>query len=307
MKKKIKVQINTNYFCNYNCEYCYLGNLRKNPKVIDTQKLKENLDEIAAEYDIDTIGIYGGEVTLLPKQQVRKIVEISKEYARHVFLVTNFSNPDYIKEFSDIGLSTSLNKERDNYELTKYRLLINDNYNLGLNIVVTPSVLASNIESLINELDQYGLDTEFLRYSPSEIGDVNYDISNKDYADFIRKVIVEYKKRPRNFWLCNITSIEECLNGTHSPCMDSFVFISPYNNLQSIKFCDGKEHFIEFEDIDDYRQQCVDEFEAYKKHCGGCKYFGHCYAEHLKLSKKNDECCGLKSLLEWYENLYKNN
>ena len=58
--KKIKVFITTNYFCNFDCEYCYLGYLRNDSMVIDIEKLKKQLSEISVSRKIEEIIIAGG-------------------------------------------------------------------------------------------------------------------------------------------------------------------------------------------------------------------------------------------------------
>ena len=42
MKKKIKLSIQPTFLCNYNCEYCYLGNLRKDKTILDLDILNKD-------------------------------------------------------------------------------------------------------------------------------------------------------------------------------------------------------------------------------------------------------------------------
>lgn len=304
MKKKTRVVITTNYFCNYNCEYCYLGALRKDRKEIDIGLLRKNLSEIKSFYDIDYIDIIGGEPTLL--NNLDEIIKIAKEYSNNVSLITNLSNLDKIKNY-DIMISTSLNKERDHYDDTKLRLLINNKKNVNLNMVVTPSVINSNLKELLQELDQYGLDIDFLRYSPSVENKLNYNITNKEYANFLKEIIKEYSRGNYSFSINNIELLNEVIEHKYNPKMDAAIFISPYNNYSWISFVDEREFFMETSDFSKYLQQVSKEQNIYNKKCGKCKYYNRCYAEHLHGHRDNDICCGLKELIEWYEDIYKNN
>ena len=302
MKKKIEVNVMPNYFCNYFCEYCYLGSLRENRKIIDTELLIKNLEDISSRYNIDRIGVYGGEISLLPKNKLEELVHVCKKFSDNIVLISNMSNDIDINE---VRFATSLNYERTNYEGTKLKLLFTDKNNLSINIVVTPSILKRDIDSLMKELDLYGANIELVRYSPSKTNSFKYNISDKEFEDYLKLFISKYKSRKNKFTLSNISMLDDCLEKKYSPCMDSVIFISPYNKLCFIDFDGNMEFFHSVESIDDYIANVENEYRKYTEKCGACEYFGHCYAEHLNL---NEKCCGMKSLLKWYEeNIYKNN
>lgn len=302
MKKKIEVNVMPNYFCNYSCEYCYLGDLRKDRKIIDSELLRKNLEDISSRYDIDRIGVYGGEISLLPKDKLEKLVNVCKKFSDNIVLISNMSNDI---EMNGVRFATSLNYERTNYEGTKLKLLFTDKKNLSINIVITPSILKRDIDSLMKELDLYGANIELVRYSPSKANYFKYDISDKEFEDYLKLFISKYKNRKNKFTLSNISMLDDCLEKKYSPCMDSVIFINPYNKLCFIDFDENREFFHSVESIDDYVTNVENEYRKYIDKCSSCEYFGHCYAEHLNL---NEECCGMKSLLKWYEkNIYKDN
>lgn len=299
-KKKIEVNVMPNYFCNFSCEYCYLGDLRKDSKIIDTELLIKNLEDIASKYDIDRIGIYGGEITLLPEEVLKKLVTVCKDFSDNIVLISNLSNS---LDVEGVRFATSLNYERTDYEKTKLRLLFTDKENLSINIVITPSILKREIKDLMKELDLYGANIELVRYSPSKSNSFRYNISDEEFENYLKVFISEYYNRDSKFTLSNISMLEDCLDKKYSPCMDSVIFINPYNKLCFIDFDEDREFFHEVDSIDDYISSVETEYRKYAEKCSGCEYFGHCYAEHLNL---NEKCCGMKSLLKWYEeNIYK--
>lgn len=300
--KKIKVQIMTNYSCNFKCEYCYLGSLRKDQTILDHEILAARLSEIEQEYQIETIGILGGEPTLIGNK-LNDIIKTVKCFSPKILVITNLSDIDILKD-RDIEISTSLNLERSCYNQTRAKLLINNNKNLGLNIVVTPSILKKPIKKLINELEQYRLNTELIRYSASHNNDIVYDVQDDDFSVYLKQFIIEYLKKPRKFKLNNIQMIEDCIEHKYSPLMDSVIFITPHGKFASIKYYNNKEDFCLSNDILEFKKKAEDELNLYRQKCSQCKYFKHCYAEHLKLDEK---CSGLLELLNWYEeNIYKN-
>jgi sulfatase maturation enzyme AslB (radical SAM superfamily) len=295
----------TNYICNYKCEYCYLGDLRSNPKVLDLAKLKEQLKELVQRDTIDTINLYGGEITLLPLSYIMKLIDICKEYAP-VSIVTNYSNKAYNDFFNqqDLDYSTSINEERDNNALTESALLINDNQNLSLIQVVTPSLLKRSPKEVLQHLDLFNLNVGFLQYSPAKHARVNYRISNRQYSDFLKGIIEEYKTGKYNFLVSNIIEIEEVIYNIYNPSMRSVLFMNPHNQFCCIQYDNGLEYFQGFDSLDTWSEECGREELEYKKMCGECQRYGHCYAEHIKPWATGDECCGLNSLIGWYKDNY---
>ena len=307
--KKIKVFITTNYFCNFDCEYCYLGYLRNDTKVIDAIRLKKQLDEISVSRKIEEIIIAGGESTLLPLALLQTISHICRSYTDNVNFITNFVNSEMARAVSEItgNISVSINKERPNHEGTIQKVLSSELDNISLSIVVTPSVLAMEKKKLIAELEILKRPVLFLQYSPSIYNEVVYPISNRDYEDFLHGFIIEYFKEPRSFELINLEGIEDCITKKEEPWQDSVVFIDPYNRYTALDYIDGREYFKEFKDIKDIEESSGQQEAFFLAKCGDCRYFGHCYAEHMKDWESGDSCCGMKGLLEWYEkDIYKN-
>ena len=307
--KKIKVFITTNYFCNYDCEYCYLGYLRNDSMVIDIEKLKKQLSEISVSRKIEEIIIAGGESTLLPIELIQTISHICMGYTNNVNFVTNFANSEMAEAVSEIigNISVSINKERPNYEDTIQKILSSEIENISLSMVVTPSVLAMEKKKLIAELETLKRPVLFLQYSPSVYNNLAYPVANSDFEGFLKEFMAEYFKKPRNFDLINLEGIEDCISKQEEPWQDTVVFIDPYNRYIALEYVDGREYFNEFTGIKDLEESSGRQKAFFSSKCDGCKYFGHCYAEHMKDWESCDSCCGMKGLLEWYEkNIYKN-
>lgn len=300
----------TNYFCNLNCEYCYLGCLRADRKIIDSNMLKMQLDEIASMRDIEEIIVAGGESTLLPLRLLQQIIYTCKDYTDNVNFITNFSDSEIAGVVYGItgNICVSINKERQGYEDTVQKLLSSDLENISLSIVATPGMLAMEKQKLIGKLEVLKRPVLFLQYSPSIYNNVVYPVSNRDYEAFIKGFIKEYLKKPRNFDLLNIQDIENCLSKNEEPWQDSVVFIDPYNRYTGLEYIGNREYFMEFGSIAELEESSTRQKALFLSKCRSCKYFGNCYAEHMKDWDSDDSCCGMKGLLEWYEkNIYKNN
>ena len=94
----------------------------------------------------------------------------------------------------------------------------------------------------------------------------------------------------------------------YDPTMRAILFINPFNEYSCVAYEHSLEYFKTFDTLESWEEACKEEAAIYEKKCGHCKYYKRCYAEHLKDWEEDDECCGMKSLMKWYEeNIYQNN
>lgn len=307
--KHIDIDIITNYFCNFNCEYCFLHHMKSIKQTIDTVKLCNQLDMISSKYTIGNINIYGGEVSLLPLGYLKEIIEVCNRYAK-VNVITNFTNNE-CNEFLDgqhVTISTSINEERSCNQEVENSLLYTDITNLSVIQVVTPSLLSKQPKEVLEHLELFKKDVSFLPYSPAKMAKVNYDISNNDFSIFMKGIISEYLSGDYSFRISNINQLNDVIQGKYNPRMQSILFINPFNEYTGICYDDGFEYFKTFDKFEEWEVACQHEATEYYKKCKQCEYYGHCYAEHIKEWKGTDECCGMKSLVKWYEeNIHKDN
>lgn len=310
------VHVTTNFSCNYGCEYCYLGSLKKDPRIINSKRLIEQLTEISKRYSIDYIDCYGGEITMLHKEYAVMILNICKSFARTTW-TTNLSDPSkvaYIADRTGCKYATSLNDERpfNNQLLAKIPFL--ENPPDSIIQVVTPSLLKKSPKEILKEAELYNVNyVGFVQYFPSVANEFDYNIPtpNKTYCEFMKSLIEEYYSGNYKIKVENIDNLNILMEGNYTPWMDNAIFITPRNQYACIKYNpedNGREHFHILKGLYEFDEECAKEKEYYSKKCAGCKYNGHCYAEHLRPWKENDECCGNYSLVKWYEeNIYKNN
>jgi sulfatase maturation enzyme AslB (radical SAM superfamily) len=307
MKNEIDVDILTNYFCNSDCEYCFLNQLRSSNKIIDIDILRQQLDDVSVRYSIKNINLYGGEISLLPLSYLKRLIDFCNTYS-HVNVITNFSNPacnDFLKK-EKVSVTTSINEERTNNQQTEYSLLLSDIDNLSLIQVVTPSLLSKSAKEVLTHLELFKRDMGFLPYSPAKFARVNYDISNRDFSNFMKDVISEYQTGNfYHFEIFNLEKLDDACADRYNPTMRAILFINPFNKYSCVAYEGSQEYFKTFDTLEAWEVKCEEEAAAYEKKCGHCKYYKKCYAEHLKEWSEDDECCGMKSLLEWYEeNIY---
>lgn len=314
------VHVMPTYACNQKCEYCYLRNNKEAERfsIMDIIRLRDRLSyiELVAGKRINRINVYGGEIALLNKDFLSEIFSVCDIFSYHISAITNLVGEtsfspvtDIISYYNnevgfDIDWGTSLNDERPNNKETIANLLMLEN-KINVTQVVTPSLLKKDPEEILKNLSKVCRSVEFLIYSPSVSNSV-YNLTNKDYEDFMIRILSV--KNHHGVYIQNEEDIIDCIEGRYNSYMDSNIFIDPMCHYRYIKYKDGKEYFGNSGvTLDKYFEEVKNEKEIWNKKCKGCKYLGHCYAEHLKGWKDGDTCCGMYNLLEYYkQNIYKN-
>jgi MoaA/NifB/PqqE/SkfB family radical SAM enzyme len=317
----------TNFFCNYACDYCYLGSLRKDPSIINLELLQKQLCDISEKYGkIEKINLYGGEITILDKDFIIKIVELCKQYAT-TNIITNLSDPIKISEIikqTNCEYATSINEERDCYDETLFNLMLVEKRPTTITQVVTPSLLKKSPKEILKQAESFNTEyIEFLQYFPSKTNDFCFPMSktpNRDYSNFLRDIIEEYWSKNYRVKIENVEELEQVVNGEYTPWMDNAIFITPRNEYAVVEYFNSVENpnlekFTILKDLDEYDEKCKKEkiifgICPYCHYNDTCEYYGYCYAEHLRARKKGDSCPGHYGLVKWYarkreENLYK--
>lgn len=290
VKQKLHLSIVPSYQCNYHCSYCYLGKLTNDKTLLDLNILKDRINELEKNYDIEHICLYGGEISLLDKKYINDMLYILGN--KNIALVTNLSN-DWIIDYAlihNIKLCVSLNKERPYYNETLDKLKkLKGIKNIKLSVVVLPSLINGDITSTFNEYKELGFNILFIQYHPSEYSKIKYDIGNNNFIEFVLKMCDENKKQGYPIDIDNEIIFND---DTYSPTMNNFVFISPNGKYSSVIYEKNIEKQIFFDTIEEWETHCKNEYKEYYSKCNMCQLFNKCKAEHLiDMGNKND-CSG---------------
>lgn len=288
-------------YCNYNCEYCYLGDLRKNKTLLNLDILANRLDEITQNYTIQHTTLYGGEISLLPQTYLNDLLQLVKDY--NPAFVTNLSQEWFLNYclINNVKLSISLNEERTNYNKTLQILkTLKGIKSICLSVVVLPSLLKKDSFEILDFFEDLGFDVIFIQYHPSIHSKVVYNITTKDYSDFLLRIIKAKYERDYKFKIQNEIVLRDT---TYRATADSFMFINQNGNFSSIKYNEKEEeYFVEFNTLQEWKDFCKQEQKLYYTKCHTCKYYNKCKAEHL-VNLEKDNCSGLYNLLEEYSKI----
>lgn len=273
-----------------------MGDLRKDQTTLDLQCLDNKLHQLVEnDYVIDSISVYGGEISLLDEQYLIQIVKIIRSHVSNQvtigFCTSGYNRSIFeLAEYLKVRVTIPLNQERPDY---KKNLQLIKQHNCSLGVVVLPSIINTPVDQLVEFYDSLGRDVFFYQFYPSSINRSPYSFDIKQYTDFVISFINEYKKKPRSFGLINLS---EWMDKCYNPEASGFIYISPNGKWMTTGYSDCLESFVEFDTLDQWKQYCKKERLQRLIKCNACPYYDKCKAEHLVVMGE-EYCSGMRKLI----------
>lgn len=313
MKKDITVSIMPTYMCNNNCYYCYLERSVRETRQAPLNRLtlKRRLEEIQRNYNISTVEVYGGDLSLLPPSYLSELINTYSKYIEDKDCA-HFT-------MSDVGLALALGiKERNvNVSINPERLdfivalnTIKKYPRVGAISVVTSRLLECPIDYVFKWFTNFRGELTLMPYNNYSPGAIVDYVSNYEYCSFVINFMQYYlnNRDKAKFKLTNITMLQDCIRGIYNPSMRNNIFITPSGDFACVDFDDrGYEYFHTFNTLDKWASRCSQEDIDRASRCGICENFHCCMAEHFKRDDQirnwekfhGDICNGYKSLITW--------
>ena len=296
------VSINPTYYCNFNCDFCYLSSAQLKDRTttsIDTimQRLSE-IDEVITHVDL-----YGGEIGLLPDHYLNELIDkIKATYNPSISIITNLSAIREVFLRPDIDLSVSYDFDAREKEQIVFTNMLKLNRPFSVLILASERVIVNDVSFMISALNSL-TNLEAVEIKPfSSTDHRSQSVSDLQYEDFIKKWIESPIEK--NWQFVNQDKIEDCLDGIYNAFSDDHVYITPSGRFGVLDFSDeGNESFTELNSFSEYRDWAAQEkTRGVSDVCRQCKYFGGCLTEHYKWVESRDQGCnGYYNLLEWYD------
>ena len=321
------------YYCDNNCRYCYLGNLRKEYKIINKIELDSALskvDKLIADgtlrENITHIDIYGGDIFEIPVSYLKCsiIKPLLNRYQNATLniagignskmpFVTDFLMRDLIDEYDKrVYWSVSYNKERPNNKETLQTLSMLEYQPKDALVVLFPKNI-KDPKKYLKELNALHVNyITFLQYFPSNRNPRYMALSYKEFNSMMIKLLHEYfsNRKDYNFRIDNIDDLNNVINGNYNVYTDEAIFINPNGQLGFIDYKEFDGNIVEylktFDNLSDIATFLNQERKLYEQSCKDCIKYNRCYPEHLNkyaLGDKKDDCCGRLSLINEYERL----
>ena len=296
------VSINPTYFCNFNCDFCYLSKeqLRDRTKATHGQIMRR-LEEI--DVPISHVDLYGGEIGLLPDEYLNKLIDdIKAEYNPTISIITNLSAVREVFLIDDIELSVSYDfdaREKQQIVLTNMMMLTRP---FSVLTLASEKVINTDVDFMISTFNTL-TNLKCVEIKPfSSTTHRDQRVTDLEFEEFIKEWIDNPQEKKWQF--LNQDKIEDCLDGNYNAFSDDHVYITPSGNFGVLDFdILGNEHFTELTSFDKYKKWAQKEKTAgVSDICKNCKYFGGCLTEHYKyVENLNYGCNGYKGLLDWYD------
>lgn len=302
----MKLSINPTYFCNFRCEFCYLGTDQLgDPRRLPLNRLDNLLTEITKFEPIEYVDLYGGEVALLPEDYMEQMFDIIEKYCKNrVSVITNLSaiHPTFLSR--DVILSVSYDFNcREKHELVFQNMMKYPN-DIHVLMLAGKCLIQQDVDEMIMMLNSLRnvATVEIKPYSTNQYN--AHGVSFRDFEEFVKKWISSTV--PKTFEFTNERLILDSLSGEANSFSDDHVYITPTGNLAVLDFdLNDNEYFQELQSFPQYLAWAEREkSRVYMNgYCGKCEYLGHCLSEHLREVRDMEQSCnGFKHLLDWYKN-----
>jgi len=297
------VSINPTYFCNFNCDFCYLSKEQLNDRqTASVEKIMDRLSEI--DETITHIDLYGGEIGLLPDEYLNRLIDnIKFAYNPTVSIITNLSAIREVFLRQDIDLSVSYDFDAREKEEIVFSNMLQLERPFSILTLASERVILNDPDYMINALNSLTNLTAVEIKPYSSTTHRSQVVSDLQFEEFMKSFINSPVEK--NWQFINQDKIEECLDGKYNAFSDNHVYITPSGCFAVLDFdLLGNENFTELSSFSEYRAWTNREKDnGVSEICKGCKYFGGCLTEHYKwveVDPKLNGCNGYYNLLEWY-------
>lgn len=301
------ISINPCYFCNFNCDFCYLTPEQlKDQKKVDLDRLEEMLAEVSTHSNIEWIDLYGGEIGALRKEYFYGLKSsIRKYYDDKINIITNFSmlHEGFFED--DFYLSVSYDFEAREKSDKVYQNMLQSPVPIAVLILASPKVLSMDINEMIEKLN-FCRSIESVEIKPYSINQANnYNVTHADFEKFVQSWIESPVEKKFDF--VNISRIEDSLDKSYDAFSNNHVYITPNGKFGVLEFdLNDREYFLELDTFEDYLKWADQEpTKNVSDICHSCEYYGNCLTEHYRyVTDLDNGCNGYKGLLDWYKNVY---
>lgn len=298
------VSINPTYYCNFQCDFCYLTKEQlADRKRLSVSLLEQRINEILACETIEMVDLYGGEIGLLPEDYVEDICNMLGQYGiNDINIITNLSMVNSVILNPDLYVTISYDFDcREQHDrVWNNMLLLNKPFSIL--ILASKDLINKDVDDMIEQLNllQNLTSVEIKPYSTNQAN--AHNVSHKDYEQFVQKWLIS--PVDKQFQFVNENNIQKSINGTRNAFSNDHVYITPDGEFAVLEFdLNDKEYFKPLNSIQEYLIWASNEPDLnVSQICRDCEYYGRCLTEHYRYVKDLDNGCnGYKNLLNWYK------
>lgn len=306
------------WYCEKRCKYCFFYDKTIDKTLLSVDVLLKRLDEILTI--IKPNGIHGlnigggGDISLLPLDYLTRLFDQVFNWLHtnrindHLLVVSNLSNLDtvqYLLDHYSIELNVSLNDQRPFNKETEQKIhqlsIDQPRCSLTLLSVVFPALLKQDSQSILDYYESFKpKQIIFNQYVDSQLASKHYQISNKEYCEFLINIVKAYRQKCYSFSINNITTRNWELSLDRLSSADCLV--TPNGQYQLSRYDQkGIEYYQTFDHFSDWHKEASKYIFELEKHCLFCQHQSKC-ASRITAPLNNDICPGLIPFIKFLEN-----
>ena len=301
--KEITLSCNPWYYCNLRCSFCYLTPDQLGDKqLLSLNDLSDRIDEVQdAGYTVTHVDLYGGEVTLLPKEYLDKLKGLLySKGITDIVMNTNLTAINAITEDMDYELSVSYDfSAREKSELVFNNMI---SLNRWFDVLVLASRDVLDNVSIDEIVQSFNLLNNIRAVEVKPYSQNQANAQGVSFAEFEEFVLAIANHPEREFYFENVSQIKYALSGERNSFSDDHLYITPAGHFAVLDFdLMDHEYFKPIRDIPHYLEWCEEEKVRVSANtfCNACEFKGSCLSEHLREVKSLEQSCnGFHNLLK---------
>lgn len=299
IKKAINLEILTTYKCNKNCPFCLYGQEKDNQNNVSLGWLEETLNYIARSFDIKSICLSGGEISLLGDFYLELLFRLCKLYTKQIRVCTNLKllNKTILNNFDTLDVTLNFNSFDSEIDssLENIRKISNSKI---LNIKSLDRSCEDNPTEIIDLLNSLKIKSweiipyHHTQYLPYKVNDYH------KYENIVKQYLNLYKEM--NFAFQNRQQLQNIYKKDNYNIQN--FYITP-NNKIAIQTFDNTNNFLlkEVEDITEISKIFENNEKIRDNFCSKCTSKLKCLANYFfNPAYKGNSCSGAKDLIEYY-------
>ena len=271
---------------------CTLFQYSNNNNILDISKLDELLQNLIHNFNISSILIVGGEISLLSNFYFSLLFNLLKGYTKNIQVFTNFLNinKSIINECEILNILINFNSN-NNTILENIKAYTSFGNNI-VNVKCFDKDCEYNEERVIFKLNQ--LNVKSFEIIPS--------YTQKQPNNYFENIVKKYLKlsNKMKFAFQNELQLKNILN------LDNYntqiVYITPNNKYALQEEKDNKIILTEIDDYDELKQKLKEKEKFLDIFCKKCTSKLQCMKNYFSnYNENNNSCCGFKCLIDDYK------
>lgn len=300
-KKPLNLVIQPTYRCNKNCPFCLYGQFKNNTETLSLSELENILDYLSRSFEIKTIKISGGEISILGEFYIDLLLRLCKLYTKDLQIFTNLKslNKIILNNCDSLNVSLNFNKYDADIKETIENIKVISNKK-SINIKTLDRSCKDNTDKIIDLLNSLNIKSwEIIPYHHTEF----LPFKSNSYSNY-ELVVEQYLRMYREMKFSFLNKLQ--LEGIYKK--DNYntpvIYITP-NNKIAMQVFDNANNFSlkELEDYTTITESYVNYEKSRDNYCSKCTSKLKCLTNYFfNTNYTGPSCSGGKDFISYHKN-----